>query len=555
MLVTDPSQRASLQEVLSHHWMVKTYEGPPTNYLPRRVPLELPLDPEVIKGMQGFEFGTAEEIESKLRSVIESPEYQNAVASGSEYHDTNGSIPNPEKRKFSFDFYKRRSHPLVGTPESRKSSEILNADPLNAYHPYISIYYLVSEKLRRTLLNPDDNHIGASPREDSLIRAVVGETQISRPEQAYTGREKNDVSVTVGELRSRSNTFTLGESTKNEPIRAAETGRFIRSPKPAEKKESLAGGLFRRFSTRLSKEHRELPAPPKDRTSDIRQNQIKRTESTSATISKVPTHERLLDDVKGSGNLALHDESLKQPSEIPHDTLNLQRSSSHTRHESADLETSSDVAKASVFDSGPSATRAKSLSYAAKPTKATAEARTPPKTVLEEEEALETLGAAEGIKPVFLKGLFSVSTTSTKPLTQVRKDIASVLDRLQIVYQPLPNGFACSHQPSIDLRSIVDRDAVSADKLQHKRGLSFGSGRRPSRQETVASGSDISFDTLAKQSKGEISGLGSSMIVKFEIQVVRVPLLGLSGVQFKRMSGNTWQYKSLASKILAELHL
>ncbi|GME81915.1 unnamed protein product [Ambrosiozyma monospora] len=43
--------------------------------------------------------------------------------------------------------------------------------------------------------------------------------------------------------------------------------------------------------------------------------------------------------------------------------------------------------------------------------------------------------------------------------------------------------------------------------------------------------------------------------LKFEIHIVKVPLVGLYGVQFKKVSGNTWLYKSLASEILNRLNL
>ena len=45
------------------------------------------------------------------------------------------------------------------------------------------------------------------------------------------------------------------------------------------------------------------------------------------------------------------------------------------------------------------------------------------------------------------------------------------------------------------------------------------------------------------------------MILEFEIFIVKVPLLSLHGIQFKRMTGNTWQYKSMADQILKELRL
>ena len=48
---------------------------------------------------------------------------------------------------------------------------------------------------------------------------------------------------------------------------------------------------------------------------------------------------------------------------------------------------------------------------------------------------------------------------------------------------------------------------------------------------------------------------GNSMGVRFDIYIVKVPWFSLHGVQFKRVSGDSWQYKSLASKILSELNL
>lgn len=43
--------------------------------------------------------------------------------------------------------------------------------------------------------------------------------------------------------------------------------------------------------------------------------------------------------------------------------------------------------------------------------------------------------------------------------------------------------------------------------------------------------------------------------VVFEIHIVKVPVIGTAGVHFKKISGNTWNYKTLASNILDELNL
>jgi hypothetical protein len=51
------------------------------------------------------------------------------------------------------------------------------------------------------------------------------------------------------------------------------------------------------------------------------------------------------------------------------------------------------------------------------------------------------------------------------------------------------------------------------------------------------------------------SELGGSMILEFEIFIVKVPLLSLHGIQFKRLAGGTWQYKNMADQVLRELRL
>ena len=50
------------------------------------------------------------------------------------------------------------------------------------------------------------------------------------------------------------------------------------------------------------------------------------------------------------------------------------------------------------------------------------------------------------------------------------------------------------------------------------------------------------------------SQLAHELVVRFEIYVVKVPLLlGVNGLQFRRISGNAWQYQQLARRVLQEL--
>ena len=205
MLVTNPSARATLQEVMSHSWMVRGFPGPPAVHLVHREPLRADdLDRQVIRGMKGFEFGTEDEIERRLINILESEGYIRAVqhwerkrniggnlnGNGSNYsgsrwgesfsnsslaisfdsnnsskNDTNG--PKKSRRFSSFDYYRRKlfspaSSP-PGTPLSHSppnshhhlahpsfsDSNREPMDPTKGFHPLISMYYLSREKMER----------------------------------------------------------------------------------------------------------------------------------------------------------------------------------------------------------------------------------------------------------------------------------------------------------------------------------------------------------------------------------------------------------------------
>ena len=142
-----------MQEVMNHPWMLKGYNGPPENYLPHREPLSLPLDPEVIQQMTGFKFGPAEYIQNELTKKIKSPKYQAAIRRLEKERELPPPAPKDieKKRGFGFDFYKRRSSITSRDTLTNTSTEGLpiGEDPLNAFDPMVSIYYLVREKLER----------------------------------------------------------------------------------------------------------------------------------------------------------------------------------------------------------------------------------------------------------------------------------------------------------------------------------------------------------------------------------------------------------------------
>lgn len=213
MLITNPAARATLPEVLSHPWMLRGFSTPPDSHMLHREPIRADeLDRQVVRGMIGFDFGTEEEIERRLVSVLESESYMRAVQNwerkrgigtglnGHGSRDGSGSgnrwaaagdlsnssltlsfdvagagatrtgepvTPSKKSKRFSgFEFYRRKlfsSSPAPSPPTSPQTSsppggasqiftEMQPREPLDptaGFHPLVSMYYLAREKLER----------------------------------------------------------------------------------------------------------------------------------------------------------------------------------------------------------------------------------------------------------------------------------------------------------------------------------------------------------------------------------------------------------------------
>ncbi|KAG1758736.1 hypothetical protein EDD22DRAFT_909065 [Suillus occidentalis] len=249
-------------------------------------------------------------------------------------------------------------------------------------------------------------------------------------------------------------------------------------------------------------------------------------------------------------------------------------------------------------------------------------------------------------KPVHLKGLFSVATTSTKPPSVLKADIKKVLDRMQVQYRETRGGFECIHVPSIDISSVPEstqkaskmsfgmkskerereRERESMKEKELEAPLEKELPHRPSigtaLSATPSSGSSSFFNVssnthtiMADSSRqqdanvtvpgtpheeqrdpfrsqtpvkgkvlppiprdfaatpqphaprpapfptGEVDrevfeSIGaSSLSVRFEINIIKVPWLPIHGIQFRRAGGDGWQYQMLARRVLTELKL
>ncbi|KAF2788996.1 serine/threonine protein kinase-like protein Kin1 [Melanomma pulvis-pyrius CBS 109.77] len=646
MLQTDPAQRLTLSDIMNHPWLTKGFNSPPENYLPQREPLQLPLDREIIEKMTGFDFGTAEYITTQLTNVIQSDEYQRAIRIAA--RKTTVQTPETEKKRGMFDFYKRRTSISSREQLSASSSEDIQRglDPVNAFSPLVSVYYLVREKRDRERLeaNPGAITMPQSPGEKPLQMP-----DLPAPAAAYTNSATYEM---AGEKptggRSRPRARTQGEDEITDGLKKLNVNAppgnvspaLISPPVEQPRKESTAAGLLRRFSTRKhrnpTRDQTDQPPTPSVAVSSpgdaasvprksfsVRRTRDKDTQSSSHLHPSSSNQPELLSP-PGSGSSATRKlKALGRSTSV--NGADLRRRLSRRGRSSEDPgnppatsgsdRSSISAQRVKTTSDGPveesqgsprrvPASRAKSLGHARRESIQARRARrekakeegVPEETDAElAETPAETNRSPDAVKPVYLKGLFSVSTTSNKPLSFIQSDIIRVLDQLGVTYHEIKGGFKCRHTPSIDLNKVVDSpSSANPPTSSHRRKISFGgfkSGDRdrdefrdqhrvpqtPRSARSRPSAADQSFtntddseesdenkDRQPRAGRAMAAGettthvqsdLGGSMILVFEVLIVKVPLLQLHGIQFKKVDGGTWQYKNMAQMILGELRL
>ncbi|CEP13833.1 hypothetical protein [Parasitella parasitica] len=142
---TDPSQRIIMTDIVHHPWMNKD-AAPINNHMPlSRKPLTLPLNPKVIERMsQGFNLGSPEEIERRLTLIIQSPVYHDAMKHISDCHARKTLTPPLNYGEINFGI-------VYDDPQSVPA----------AYHPFLSLYYLASEKLAAMEAEAHHNRVPA----------------------------------------------------------------------------------------------------------------------------------------------------------------------------------------------------------------------------------------------------------------------------------------------------------------------------------------------------------------------------------------------------------
>ena len=514
MLVVNSSQRATMSEILNHPWMVKSYEGRMESYTEAREPLTLPLDSKVIAGMTGFDFGSAEAIEEKLTSVLSSEEYEKSVQ---EYYA--GSISSGER-----------------------------TDPTKAFHPLISIYYLVREKQARDAKQETHtNDIAEAQQVPNLDIPVIPMPESIHPSDgSYEIQKPSSIGSTSS---SRVRARTHGEVEVAQAMESMNLQVPQVAPEPAKKT-----GIFRRLSTRR---RAEKPPPINVPT------QVPVPDLASPRKSLSGRHSRdnaeSLERATNGGNIPERQTTLgraQSVSEAKRTTI-LRKTSNHE-----DFATKQGLQATPEENFATNAHRAKSLG-GSRGDQIRARREAANQAALAQmtstEKPIEQKAPDEYVQRTGLKGLFSVSTTSSKSPQVLRADLLRTLNRLGVTHQEIKGGYSCLHRPSIDLNAVPDltndRESSQSGLVRSPsklaRGLSF---RRVSRPRAASNAprfdADESADSVMEPSDGD-----NSLAVRFEIHIVKVPWFSLHGVQFKRIQGNSWQYKSMASKILSELKL
>lgn len=682
MLVTNPQQRATLSEVMTHPWMMKGYDHVESPHLPARVPLRPGmLDMRVVEGMTGFEFGSAFEIETRLNEVLRSDAYAPVLANWDRQHGHGSSLglelpmrQNSDESASSDSSRSRLSRQLTGginfykrrlSLKSRDEDESSRADqppgikgpldPTLGFHPLISIYFLVQEKMHRekvygqisfassdiALETSSTAHLAlgnavsppsASPKTASPIASIqpmptsadIPHEPVRVPEMTHSSHRTTDLpssfmgpapppraagpqtpSATTSELPT-----PVFESRQKSQPRGVMLGMPRARAHADELESSLRANLAQGDVPAWHNKH--LPQPPNDgsgRAVPRRSMSLSGSvRSNSPSQSAYAGRHSPIASPLGLGGMQRALPSLSTiaaedgtaPGRMtPNSTSANSALSAHTAPASMP-EPGLSRRFGSMLGRFPAQQRVAPSDAASLPSPRTPQNEAPlPPTPSEAAQGEEGVGYASGdmpmspeeamSKPVFLKGLFSVHTTSRRSRAVIRRDLIRVLEEMGIPHREIRGGFECVYQPSVN----VDGEGESLSATTSRTTTALAHTAEATRSTVSTPGGDTgSVDvgemaipggsrdvSLVATGIGEVGidrspaapqpprapeapradapgGEADLSAVFFEVFVVKVPLLlGINGLQFRRMSGNPWQYQMLAKRILHELKL
>lgn len=582
MLVVSPSERATMREVIHHPWMNKGFDSIVESYVPERSPLELPLDEEVLNEMVEMNLAADSAVlRFELESVLQSPQYMDAVAAWYDARASSSALP------------------------SRA------ADPLNSYHPYISMYFLTRERIAResaiTSAASGSSQSTTPPLPPTQAAAPstpqAAAVQLSTPQPALAAPAVARARSTDRRTTAHHRAATTTAATTTVPNYSASGSRRVVTgpvPKPeqqpaaaqtitvaAAKPPQAAMGRLRSRTVGNADQHVQMysdmalkqgylspnepgPTPPispqvlpADRRSNL--SSLFRRISLRRRSGRSESMERAGDvSVEGLASQPSSREPSRERSTVR------RMPSRHSGHSGELAETPLSQGGQTLAPPGaraggrastrvPTHVRAKSTGHPAPAADPVRPSHSRQASQLSE-RIDEEMPSIESPRQVFFKGFFSVQSTSTKSLLEIRAEIIRVLTELAIDFVEIKGGFACIHgaSPSSTAATTLPVSVTSPRQPSHRRGPSFGATSphaSPLRNLEFSSSSDSVELTGSDMLGNEHAADKPPSPVRFEISIVRVPLLSLHGVQFKKLTGDVWRYKSIAQEILEHLKL
>ena len=722
MLVVNPLNRATLKEVVNHHWMVHGYNGDlPESYLKWRTPLTpSSIDDNVLKEMYHLEF--VDNVIETRRKIID-------------------LIQNEEYIKLSIEHEKLYSYTHLNSKS--KKINIAFDDPLIAYHPLISIYHLIFEWLQRKsnisneemainnlmhgFTNIDEEHIETksepilkqttqeietkigtlnagksnNPNQEQITVLTTSnqdEQELYRPRHVLIP-PKLTAKAKVCTAPSKKNHFDPSDNAipsgqtalnKNVSIKKAnDTVKGTASSNIPEKKKIST--LLRRFSLKVSPSIKEEGSSvPTSQGNSNQQNMIDHFNHLRESLESQNKHNRTMSENDETTKKIIHllnnnyppnqkenhsydskqiinkeysttleqtfHESKKNPLTFDpnthldtlhasnknknrtlsvgcprQNTLNFLRSIIPNYENVIDsnvfLESTKDDFTKYQKDNSNNETSARDQMQVPDPQTLVSSIKDLSGSEIIESAKKAPIGSMPSIeypRSLFLRGFFSVQTTSSKPLPIVRYKIIKVLQEMNIKFQEVKGGFLCIYRLSSNppetndpTYRVTNRNELPSKQNEVQRGFfhkknssipnntfvaivdsnpekmspdattkiqavhsnpSSNSFELPVRSYNGTPTSRDNLSTVKNYGNNGSSSLtfensletlllvpskennytlkqSEPEIVKFQIHIVKVKIINLAGIHFKKVSGNTWIYKNIAGKILKNLQL
>ncbi|CCK71729.1 serine/threonine protein kinase KIN1 KNAG_0H03140 [Huiozyma naganishii CBS 8797] len=561
MLTVNPKRRATLKEIVTHHWMVRGYGNiPAKSFQPwRRCLVPEELDNTVFNEMFNLEFvADVDEARKQLAKLITSPEYIHL----STQHDTLDASYKDGSLDPAFD------------------------DPLAAFHPLVSTYWLTREFLERKRFGHHTPTLQFN--EDKLATRSV--PAIAEPARASLELNRETSNVTTDTEHTRGllppkvakagMAAHLSPTRKNHynPSDAAPNTRTETSPLKEIHERMKIGNLFRRFS--LKSPPRQLPQDQQKK--DYQDHRRVKTETAqSIKFTELPEPPMRRKSVLNKPECNEDDTAARVKNPVHRKTRTTsvggQRRPSWNFIRSDETPSAENLCDSNGFFESPE-------------TATTAGQEEPLDDQLTDAQIIQlaksapmgTMPSIDYPKVLFLKGFFSVQTTSSKPLPIVRYKVIVLLQRMGITFHEVKGGFVCLYEAppiykdfgnlennaltpnrsrqSAATKSVCSSTSSESDELNSdtEEGENDGRGRYVKASDESLSPNTSAMGAQTMVSNNTVRNTANTfdkLSVKFEIHIVKVKIVGLAGVYFKKISGNTWVYKEVASKFLEELKL